>query len=167
MSIDPYSSPALNVPSVNRSQDSAITDGVVRELAGTKPWVRFLSVLMFIGTGLMVLLAIMMIVMGGAMAQAAPSNPFIAGGAGAFVGGIYLVMALLYVYPAIRLWKYASRISELMQSATSFSLEAALREQRKFWKFFGILALILVSLYALIIVGAIIMVTVGAIGARG
>lgn len=167
MSIDPYASPALNAPSMSRSSDSVITEGVVRELAGTKPWVRFMSVLLFIGTGFLVLIALVMLLMGGAMAQAAPSNPMFAGGMGAVIGGVYLAMALFYIYPGIKLWKYASRIGELVQSANAGSLEAALREQRKFWKFVGIIMLIFLILYALIFVGAIMMGLIGALNAKG
>ncbi|RYD41246.1 MAG: hypothetical protein EOP85_12995 [Verrucomicrobiaceae bacterium] len=167
MSIDPYASPVTNVTSASRSHDTAITDGVIRQLAGTKPWVRFLSVMMFVGAGFLVVFALVLLLAGGAMAQAAPSNPMLAGGMGVVLAVVYGVMALFYIYPALKLWKYASRIGDVIQMPGAAGLEAALAEQRKFWKFIGVIMLIFLILYGLIFVGAIVMGVVGAMGAKG
>jgi hypothetical protein len=167
MSIDPYASPAVNVSPVSRSHDAATTEGVIRQLAGTKPWVRFISVMMFVGAGFLVLIALVMLLAGGVMAQATKSNPMFAGGMGAVIGVLYIVMALFYIYPGLKLWKYASRIGDFIQSANAVNLEAALGEQRKFWKFFGVLMLIFLILYALVFVGAILMGVFAAMGAKG
>lgn len=167
MSIDPYASPAVNVSPVSRSHEAAITEGVIRQLAGTKPWVRFISVLIFIGVGFMILAALIMLLAGGMMAQASQSNPLLAGGMRAVIAVIYLVLAFLYIYPGIKLWKYASRIGNLMQVASTANLEAALMEQRKFWKFLGVIMLIILILYALAFVGLILVSVTGAMKAQG
>jgi hypothetical protein len=50
MQNDPYATPATHVHHASPS-NAAISQGVLQQLAGTKPWVRFISVLVFIGAG--------------------------------------------------------------------------------------------------------------------
>ena len=73
-------------------------------------------------------------------------------GVGLSVGLVYLVFAILYIYPSVRLWQYASSISRLEASRDSFSLETALDQQRSFWKFVGIVVTITIIVYAFVIV---------------
>ncbi len=51
----------------------------------------------------------------------------------------------------MKLWNYANSIENLMSSGTVPDLEAALNEQRSFWKYVGILAVILLSLNVVMI----------------
>jgi hypothetical protein len=82
-------------------------------LSQTKPWVRLISVMMFIGSGFMVLAGLVIMVTGGAGAFAG-GGAAMAGG-GVFIGAIYVVMALFYIVPASFLWKYANGISVFLQ----------------------------------------------------
>lgn len=141
----------------------------MRQLAGTKPWVRFISVLMFVGAGFMLLAALVMGLAGGTIFSSMASTgsgPKFSGAMGAGIGlGIalfYGLFALLYIYPALKLWKYANRIGDLASSGQTRDLEAALNEQRVFWKFVGIMILAVFALYGAIIV---LMAVVGGIGA--
>jgi hypothetical protein len=154
MPIDPYASPAANEVFASQSS-SAVSAGVIQQLAGTKPWVRFISVLTFIGAGLMLILGLVMMLMGSVIANAS-KNPMFTGGMGVVVAVIYIVMAA-YIYPGVKLWKYANYIGLLMSSGGVADLEMALSQQRSFWKFVGIILLVFVSLYALIFVGAIVL----------
>ena len=154
MQNDPYASPATSVMPPYHSANAAVSQGVLRQLAGTKPWVRFISVLIFIGAGLMSLGALFIILMGGAISKAS-SNSMFSGGLGVGIAILYLLIAAFYIYPAIKLWKYASYIAILLNSGAEFDLEMALSQQRSFWKFVGIIMLIVLSLYALIAIIAI------------
>lgn len=165
MSIDPYSSPATYAQPPSFSTGSAVSQGVVAQLAGTKPWVRFISVLMFLGAGLMLILGLVMVVMGSAIASAS-NNQMFAGGMGVVLAAVYIVMAAFYIYPALKLWKYANSIGALMSSGSVLDLETALSQQRSFWKFIGIIFLVFVSLYALIFIGAIVLGGIGAMTGR-
>jgi hypothetical protein len=151
MSTDPYASPATPAYSSSPS-DSAVSAGALQQLAGTKPWVRFISVLMFVGAGLMVLGGIAMMFAGAAIFKNSP-NP---APLGAIVGIVYLVFAILYIYPALKLWNYASGIAILLASGSVMDLEGALNQQRSFWKFIGVMMLAVLVLYALIAVIGII-----------
>ena len=162
---DPYATPTTNVQPTGYSGHAAVSQGVIQQLAGTKGWVRFISVLMFIGAGLMLLFALLMMAMGNAMANATKS-PMFGGGMGIFLAAIYGVFAFIYIFPALKLWKYATCIGNLISTGSITDLESALNEQRSFWKFIGMIFLVIISLYALIFIGVFVIGGIGALRSR-
>ena len=151
MSIDPYSSPASHMQPPNFSASSAVSQGVLTQMAGTKSWVRFMSVLMFVGAGFILLMALMLVVMGSKFAEVSKS-PVYSGGTGLVIAAFYALLSFLYIFPALKLWKYASHIGALLSSSSMLDLEAALSQQRSFWKFLGIMIIALFALYFVIII---------------
>ncbi len=165
---NPYESPSLSQETGVPSETSAaITQGVLDQLRRTKPWVRFISVLMFIGAGFMMLIGVVMGVMGGFGAMAAPEGVAFGLGFGVVMALIYGALALLYIYPAMKLWKYASRIAVLLDSGHPVELEAALNEQRKFWKFMGVVTIVVMVLYLVAIIVAVVLGATGMMNAAG
>jgi len=160
-----YAPPAgslLNTPSVS----AQVSAGTVEALRQTRPWVLFLAILGIIGTGMM-LLGGLFILAGGAVAatQAASSaGPAGPGAVGAgLAGGImvvaaimFIVMAGLYLFPIIKLFKYAGAIARLTQSGAVSDLEDALQQQKSFWKFLGIMVIVIFVIYIIAIIAFII-----------
>jgi hypothetical protein len=151
---NPYSSPAANLYGATSGGNAdAVSPSTIALLSGTKPWVRFMSVLMWIGVAFMLLAGAgmgLVSVMGAA--KSASTGPF--GGAEFIVlAVIYGVMAFVYIFPAIKLWKYANRIGSLGSTRSVVDLDAALNEQRSFWKFVGIMTIIMISLYLVAVIG--------------
>ena len=165
MSIDPYSSPVSHVQTASYASNAAISQGVIEQLAGTKPWVRFMSVMSFIGAGLMLLAGLGMGVAGSVGAMNGKNGM----GGGFFVGVAvaYALFAFIYIYPALKLWKYASYIGQLLISGSMLDLEAALGQQRSFWKFLGIMVIAIFVLYILIIIAAVAFGGFAAMQAQG
>ena len=151
--LNPYAAPAAGGDLADLS--GGVHPLVLAELRGTRPWVRFLSVLMWIVVAFMILAIIGQIMFGTVMMQMAGVKE---------VGAAYTVMVtviygfatLLVLYPTLKLSKYASGITRLVQSRSSTDLAAALAEQRRFWKFHGIITLIYLSLVVLAIVLALL-----------
>ncbi len=161
MTQDPYAAPAYSQTSAGGPYAGAVPEGAIQMLAQTKPWVRLISVMIFIGAALMLVGGVAMFFIGGNMSPPGSSAGFKAGfGIGMAI--FYMLFAFLYIYPGVKLWKYASAIARLMRTRSTGDLEFALAQQRSFWRFFGILILIFISLYVLIIVGAVV---IGGIGA--
>lgn len=138
-----------------------VSPGVMQALGATKPWVRFCSVLGFIGTAFLVIAAFAMLALGGAAGFAGSSSEL--GAAGALAGAlpvvlciIYLVVAGLYLFPSIKLWKYGTHIMNLMNSQSMEDLEAALDAQRSFWKFVGIMLCVVIGCYLVILLFAMV-----------
>jgi hypothetical protein len=164
--MNPYSPPAAPpayvVASYPAAQAPHAAPGAVSELTvdllkQTRPWVLFMSVLTFLGSALMLVVAVVAVAAG-----------FLASGPDAFpkyLGLVYLPFALLYIYPGIKLWKYASAIGRLVTSRTPAELEASLAEQKSFWKYCGIVAAVVLVLYAVGIGVAILFGVVSAMKA--
>jgi hypothetical protein len=124
---------------------AATTSMTVEMLRQTKPWVRFLSILGFIGAGLMILCGLIMGVAG--VAGGAPEMFLL------FI--LYPVLGLLYIFPSLYLYRYASRIAEFILYGQSEHLDSALEAQKSYWRFMGIMMLVVLCLYALIFLIAI------------
>ena len=161
--MNPYSAPAPEGPYGNppaggygagvsggsSGERAGVTDMTVEMLRQTKPWVMFLSVMSFIGSAFMLLGGIFMIVAGA----------FVPTGSGmstSALGLVYLPMAFLYIYPALKLWSFGGAIGRLTQSRSAFDLEAALGQQKSFWKFAGITTIVMIALYGIFFIGVIV-----------
>ena len=70
-------------------------------------------------------------------------------------------MALFYIVPAFFLWRYADRIGLFVRDRSTGALASALEAQKSFWKFVGILTLVVLLLYAM---GIIFVVLAGIAG---
>lgn len=86
----------------------------------------------------------------------ASGSPMLAGGMGIGIAVVYGLLSFIYIYPAVKLWKYANAIRDLLRTNSEADLIDALNQQRAFWKFIGILFLSIVALYILVIVGAVV-----------
>jgi hypothetical protein len=139
-----YGAPATTLP-------GAVSDVAVELLRQTRPWVMFLSVLSFIGCAFMLLAGLLMIGVGLMAAGTGMAEK----GVNAMLGVVYLPMAVLYIYPGIKMWSYGSAIGRLVASHSMADLEAALGQQKSFWKFGGIAAIVVIGLYVVLILGAI------------
>ncbi len=161
-------------PSLSYSySQSAVSEAVVDQLRRTRGWVLFFSVMLWIGAVFLCLGGLAMVGMGlfagaaGAMGEQM-AQEFAAIGGMAVLGAVYFVMAVFYIYPAVKLSKYAARIRDLMNAPAEQSLVAALNEQRAFWKFVGVMMIVMMALYVVGVVVAVVVAGVaGAAAAAG
>ncbi|MGC4016497.1 MAG: DUF5362 family protein [Luteolibacter sp.] len=146
MSFDPYTAPSLSHQAI-AAPGNAVDPEAIRMLQMTRPWVRVCSILAFIAGGFMALGGIA-IVIGGLVfsmsPQRSPNAMFPAG-----VGIVYIVVAALYIFPAIKLWRYGTAITSLMGTGASSDLVRAMDQQRSFWKFVGIMACVSIVLFGI------------------
>jgi hypothetical protein len=149
---NPYRSPAVPAagePLGANDRAGEVSAGSLLTLKQTRPWVRFMSVLLFLSAALLVAAGMV----GGAV-QIANGNT---GGAefGAVLA-LYVAIGALYILPGVFLWQYATRITALLDSPTVGRLEHALQAQKSFWKFVGISAAIVMALYAVVLAIALV-----------
>lgn len=157
MEANPYSTPAANpYGAVSTIGEDAVSPGTIAQLAGTKPWVRFLSVLMWIATVFMILGSVGLIIAGAMGLGAGRDNGLAAMGGFMAVGIFYGIGTLLILYPTMKMSKYATCIGRLLESRSVADLESALTEQRRFWKFYGILMVIYLCFILIAIVASLV-----------
>ncbi len=77
-------------------------------------------------------------------------------GFGPMIGILYIILSGLYLAPAFFLHQYASSIRDVLKGGGDVAMEAALGSQKSFWRFVGILTLVMICIYALVFVFAIL-----------
>jgi hypothetical protein len=115
-------------------------DNIIQELDGTKPWVRFISIVGFIFGGLMCLAALFIMVSGSMFSGSSYGQ---LGSVGmAIIGVVYLMCGGLYILLSSFLTGYANAIDRVMKSKSANDAAQALSSQKMFWKVTGILTII-------------------------
>jgi hypothetical protein len=118
-------------------------------------WAYFLSILGFVGMGILVLLALFMSTVFSSLGSM-PNGIGVLGGMGWMISAFYIAMAAVYFFPIYYLNKFASHAKLALRDNDSESLTASFEYLKSHYKFFGILALVFLVFYALVIVFAII-----------
>lgn len=127
-------------------------------LKETAKWAYFLSILGYVGIGLIVLVAIFAGAIFSTLGAMMPGE--IAGKIGSTFGIIitvmYLLFAALYFFPVYYLNKFASNLKTALQNNDSNFLTSSFEYLKSHYKFIGMMMVITFSLYGLVIVFSII-----------
>ena len=118
-------------------------------------WYKFFAVVSIVGMALMVLGALSLILAGGLMADAmAEANPY------PFpmwvLGVIYLVSAGLMLLMVIYLMRAASAARTAVALNNNEAALAFIRNTKSYWKFYGILTIVILGICVLVIPAAAI-----------
>ncbi len=125
-----------------------LTPNGVGYFAEMRKWTLFLSIIGFIFIGL-ALIAVLF--MGGLMKSFIPTSGLL------FVVPI-LIVAIVYFFPLYFLLRFSSVSKEAILSNDSLKLEEAIRYLKRFFKYIGIMTIVLICIYVI----AIIIAGVGA-----
>lgn len=116
-------------------------------------WGKFLSIVGFVMSGLLVLLGLFMGTIFGMLSTYSPNPlPF----PSFLIGIFYIGIALLYIFPCLYLYRFATQTKDALASNDSDTLTTALMNHKSLFKFMGICTIVVLCLYALILVFAII-----------
>ena len=113
-------------------------------LLETAKWAKFLAILGFIGIGFMILAALMMMVLGSVIGNSSGFSPGI-------LGLTYLVMSVLYFFPTLYLFNFASKIKSAILNQNQQDSDLGLENLKKTFKFMGIMAIVVIAIYILAI----------------
>lgn len=121
-----------------------LTPNGVGYFAEMRKWTLFLSIIGFIFIGL-ALVAVLF--MGGLMKSFIPTS-------GLLVVVPMLIIAFVYFFPLYFLLKFSSVSKEAILTNDSIKLEEAVRYLKRFFKYIGIMTIVLLCLYLVAIVVA-------------
>ncbi len=157
-------------PLVYPYSNDAVSAAVIDQLARTKGWTRFFSVMMWIGAVFLILGGVSIALMGAfAGSLGTEGEELAAQFAGVIglvgIGVVYVLLSLVYIYPALKLGAYSSRIADLMSTPSEGNLVAALNEQRAFWKYVGVMMIVCFAVYAVAIVAMIVVTAAAGVAA--
>lgn len=133
------------------SDGGSLTAIAKQALLVASKWAKFLSIIGFIGVGLMVLIGIFI------MFQLANIPIRIGNGlpVGLF-GFIYIAMALFYFFPVYYLFQFANNTKKGLSNNSNESVEIGLVNLKSMFKFIGIFTVVILSIYALIFIVAFV-----------
>lgn len=125
-------------------------------LRETAKWSKFLSILGFIGIGLMILFGLFSTTIYSplfdAMVQQQPM-PF---NMGTFMKVWFIIMALIYFFPVYYLFQFSRKLKIALRSKDDSDLSSAFESLKSHYKFIGVFAIIILSLYALVFIVAML-----------
>lgn len=124
-------------------------------VSSTGKWMKFFAILGCIGAGLLVLAALMMASVGSYIPLDEDFGIFGRIGMRLF-GIIYLVFAAVYVYPIIYLFRASAAARLAVECNDNVQMTEFLKNNKSFWKYCGILTIVLFCLYIVLIIGIII-----------
>jgi hypothetical protein len=116
-------------------------------LLETTRWTKFLAIMGFIFTGLLIIVAFAM--MGSGSLLSAFSPGLAGAGMGLGMGIAYLFVALIYLYPAYALFKFSSCTKKGINTGNQELINDGFRHQKNMYRFFGIMLIILIIVYLL------------------
>lgn len=126
---------------------NAASKSFLREIAG---WTKFLAILGFVFVGLLVLIAIFAGTIYSSVLGALAINSAI--DFGLLMTAVYLIVALIYFFPILFLYKFSVRLKKALQSKEDEDLTGALEMLKSHYKFIGVFTIIVLSLYVLAII---------------
>ncbi|GAB1463554.1 hypothetical protein [Pedobacter sp.] len=132
-----------------------VTEDMRSYLYDMAGWAKFLGILGFVFSGLMAIMALGMGAMFTTISQMPGMEMYSGLGGGVFTF-VFFLYALLFLYPSLMLFSYAVKTKQGVLYADQLSLETGIRKLKSFFKFYGILAIVFIILYALIFLFAII-----------
>jgi len=139
--------------SVQSELQLSISVSAANYLAETGRWTKFLSIVGFILTGIVVLAGIFAGTMMSIFTQGQMGD--MPAGFNIIFGGVYVLMGLLYFFPAYYLLKFSQKLKEALSMRDNGALNTAFENQKSFFKFWGILMIIFLVLYGLMGIVAI------------
>jgi hypothetical protein len=139
--------------------DLQLTTKSLDYLNQTRKWTYFLSILGFITCGILALLGLFLSTFLSILDEF--SNNFsdstsLTGGALIFVSIFYLGIALLVFLMYRYLYRFSIQLKAALESNNSATLEKSLKNLKSYWKFTGIITIIVLGFYVLGVLAALI-----------
>jgi hypothetical protein len=129
-----------------------LTENSLVFMRETVKWAKFLAICSFVGLGLMVLAGVVFLFL--SVSVPVPSETKLST---SILGILYILIAALYFFPAIYLYRFATASAEAINTLNDDTLEEGLENLKSLFRFTGILMIIVLSLYAVGFILAIVL----------
>ncbi|MDR1839781.1 MAG: hypothetical protein LBQ93_09410 [Treponema sp.] len=160
---NPYQSPETPiVPETTQNSGVLMTETMLQYLYEASPWLRFVGIIGYIGSGMAVLFGIIF-----AFSTALASS-FLGDDLGVFPSWIFVLLyipfGVLFFFPAHFTFNFGRKLRNYRFNSSIEDLELAFKNNKSFWKFIGIITIVYIAIIPLAIVGTIIASVVAAVG---
>lgn len=124
-------------------------------------WAKFLAIVGFIISGLIILTGLFFRYFTSALSREYDGSTGFSEDMGVFIVFIYIGGALLYFFPCLFLYQFAARMKTALQSDSQDTLNASFQSLKKMFRFVGILTIIFLSFYGFALIIALISPGIG------
>ncbi len=138
-------------------------------LADAAKWGRFLAIFGFIICGLVVLIGIFFGSFFSMLTSQYSSNPYsglpggsgMGGAMGASMAVLYVLIALIYFFPCLYLFRFATKMKTALATNDQALLTASFQNLKASLRFIGILTIVMISFWVLALIVGLLGVAVG------
>lgn len=132
------------------NDDLTISDASMKFLEETGKWGYFMAIVGFVFIALLVVLSFFIgSLMGSIYEDMGVPVP------GMLMGVIYIIMAAIYFFPVLYLYKFSTKIKVALREIDNMLLEEALENLKSLYKFMGIFTIVSIGLYVLMGLGVV------------
>lgn len=128
-------------------------------------WANFLGIVGFIACFFLVLVAVFIMSMPAVFQKVMPdmSSYAVPGGSAISLvfGLVYIVMAIVYFFPSLYLYQYGIKIKHSLNHDQQGDFVRALSDLKSLFKFWGVLTIIILSIYFLLLFLPLLTVVLG------
>ena len=145
----------LTEPGNTSGGSLVLTEQILAYLNETRRWAKFLAIMGFVGVGLIVILALSIGALVNFISSLSPTPlPFPA----FLLTVIYLLVALLYFFPVLYLYRFSTKMEFALTRKDQQELTSSFENLKSVFKFLGIMTIVVLTLYALAIIGVVMAV---------
>jgi Family of unknown function (DUF5362) len=118
----------------------------------TAKWASFLSIMGFIGTGIIAIVAIFAGTILGSLSSNSPYGSGPAALGAGFVTMIYLVVAAIYFFMSLFLFRFATKMKTALNTTDQQSLNNSFLNLKNLYKMMGILTIVYLAILVLALI---------------
>ena len=125
----------------------------IDHLTETAKWGKFLAIVGFIGCGLLVIFSLFA---GTFLASSSALSAYqgteartLTNGLGALLTVVYIVIAVIYFFPCLYLFRFSVRMKAALNTNDQTKLNQSLKNQKVLYRYIGIVTIITISLYVI------------------
>jgi hypothetical protein len=130
---------------ITELEQLTITSGAKGFLTETSKWCKFLSIVGFVGLGLLLLSSFFINTIYSNMPQAS-AMPF---NLGIVMTIVYVLIIAIYIFPIYYLYQFSIQLKKALISKDDETLASAFEMLKSHYKFTGVFSIIMLSIYVL------------------
>lgn len=130
---------------------------VSSHLRETAKWAKFISIVSFVILGLIVAVVLIFGSIAFSYSSASPFSAAIMPSNGIAQFLMFLLIIAMIFFPALFLLKFSNKMLQALNNNDQYTLVASFRQLKLYYKYIGILTLVVISIYALIFLIGIVM----------
>jgi hypothetical protein len=152
-----YNEPETEHANDHEMEPLVITEDIRSYIYETARWTKFLGIMGFIFTGLMVMVALSVGTIMQSMSEI-PAYQGLASMGSGIITVLYLFIAAIYFYPSFLMYKFSTAAKTAVLFGSQENLSIAMSKMKSIFKFWGILTIVIIAIYVLMI----ILISIGA-----